>query len=420
MRGKVFRTVLGLGLLTCILVLCGGGVAFGKSQVTIQCGNWQWLEPGRAEVLEGFIEAFEKEYPSIKVEKLAIPYSSYTDGLATQFEAGMGPDIFFIQGKSLIPWIARQYLAPLDELIDLKAYADEFSSQQEVAVRDGQTYAVLYEGFTYAGLIYNKELLDKAGVKVPTTPQELLEASEAIYKATGKIGLIYPTSTSSLGYLSWGARMITYGFGGMVVKDGEFAVNQPEFIQGVEFLKQIYDCKSHPAGMDFGLQRQLFLEGEAAMCIDGCYWPSTVRMNNPELYEVTGVAPLPFPEPYRQIETNWYALNANSSKEKKEAAAEFLKFLMRPEIASKWAFESGIPGLNSTYKAVSEALPWFKVYEDAFEWGVPEAHPGYEEKTNEINDMIANQVVVVLSGRMTAKEAMDQLKKDLDKRFAVK
>ena len=33
-------------------------VAFGKSQVTIQCGNWQWLEPGRAEVLE-VCEAFE-------------------------------------------------------------------------------------------------------------------------------------------------------------------------------------------------------------------------------------------------------------------------------------------------------------------------------------------------------------------------
>ena len=68
------------------------------------------------------------------VEKLAIPYSSYTDGLATQFE----PEwvlTYSLSGQIPDSWIARQYLAPLDELIDLKAYADEFSSQQEVAVK---------------------------------------------------------------------------------------------------------------------------------------------------------------------------------------------------------------------------------------------------------------------------------------------
>ncbi len=404
------------GLALVFLMILGVGSAFAK--VTLQYANWQWHESGRSDVLQSFVDAFEKANPDITIEKVAIPYSTYNDALTTQFEAGGGPDLMFVQDMALIPWINHGYLASLNELMDLASFSEFFPVQQETAVKDGKTFAVIYEGFPYAGLSYNKLLFEKAGIDVPTTPEELLEASDAIYKATGKPGLIHPTNLSNPSYIMQGGMIVIEGFGGRIVKDGKFAVTEPEFIKGVEFLKKIYNLESTPAGMEFGVQRQQFLAGDAGMVMDGSYWPSIVKMNNPELYENLGVAKLPFPDQASPFETNWYAVNNNSKN--KEAAAKFVTFLLSPEQANKWAVISSIPGLTYTYEAVEKEYPWFKIYADVSPQGVVRMLPGYESHTPEIRRMVADAISSAMSGQQSCEDAMKRLEKDLLKRFGDK
>lgn len=391
------------------------GVTSVFAQVTLKYANWQWLEPGRAEVLQEFVDAFEAENPDIKIEKIAIPYSTYNDALLTQFEAGSGPDVMFVQDMALIPWIDRGYLAPLDDLIDLSKYADSFPVQQETAVKDGNNFAIIYEGFPYAGLCYNKKLFEAAGVDVPKTPEEFLKVSDAIYEATGKPGLIHPTNLANPSYIMQGGMIVIMGFGGRIVKDGKFAVAEPEFIEGVKFLRKIYELDSTPTGTEFGVQRQQFLAGDAGMVMDGSYWPSIVKMNNPELYENLGVANLPFPDPASPFETNWYAVNAKSPN--KQAAAKFVEFLLQPKQANKWAVISSIPGLTYTYDAVQKEYPWFEVYAKVSPYGVVRMLPGYESNTPEIRRMVADAISAAMSGQVPAQEAMEQLHKDLINRF---
>jgi len=388
------------------------------AQVTLKYANWQWLEPGRADILQEFINAFEAKNPNIKIEKVAIPYSSYNDALATQFEAGSGPDVLFIQDMALVSWINRGYLAMLDNLIDLDKYANAFPVQQKTAIKEGKTFAIMYEGFPYAGLCYNKLLFEKAGVSVPKTPEELLSVSDAIYKATGKTGLIHPTDFSNPSYILQGGEIVTMGFGGRIVKNGKFAVAEPEFIKGVEFLKKIYNLKSTPAGIEFGIQRQQFLAGDAGMVMDGSYWPLIVKLNNPGLYKNLGVAKLPFPDPATPFETNWYAINAKSPN--REAAAKFIDFLLQPEQANKWAINSGIPGLTYTYAPLVKEYPWFKVYADAAPYGIVRTLPGYEDNTPEIRRMVADAISTVMSGQQSSEKAMQQLQRELINRFGKK
>lgn len=242
----VFRHLLCiLVILVTLFFICE---TIATAQTTIKYSNWQFLEPGRGEVLEEIIKAFE-EKTGVKVERISIPYSSYNDTLTTQFEAGYGPDIVFVQDSTLIPWMKKGYFTDLDSLINLERYAADFPVQQSYGIMDGKTFAILYEGFPYAGMVYNKELLEKAGVNVPTTPEELVLVSEAVFQATGKYGLIQRTDLSNLEYLFNGAIIIIYGFGGRVVNDkGEFTVNSPDFINGVEYFRRIYNLKSTPAG----------------------------------------------------------------------------------------------------------------------------------------------------------------------------
>jgi len=387
------------------------------AEVTIKYANWQWLEKGRLDILQGFVDQFEAKNPGVKIEKVPTPYSAYNDALSTSFEAGGGPDIFFIQDMALVSWIDRGYLEPLDNWITLKDYAEAFPPQQVTAEKDGKTYAVIYEGFPYGALIYNKVLLDKAKVDVPKTPDELLMVSDAVFEATGKTGLAHPTNFANPSYIMQGGMIVIEGFGGRIVKDGKFAVKEPEFIKGVEFLTEIYNLKSHPAGMQFGLQRQQFLDGEAAMVMDGSYWPGMCKTASEELYANIGVARCPFPDPASPFETNWYAINTNSSEPKKEAAAKFIQFLLEPEQANKWATISGIPGLTFTYDAVEKENPWFEVYAEVSPYGIVRPLPGHESDTPEIRKIVADSISFAMSGKVTPKEAMNKLQEDLEKRF---
>lgn len=406
------------------LALLCVGLAFGvfaEDVITITYANWQFLEPARSDVLKEFIAKFEQQYPNIRVETMAIPYSSYADVITTQFEAGAGPDILFVPDFSLIPWLEHGYFVPLNDLIDLSKYENEFPEQQALGIRNGKVYAIMYEGFPYNALIINKRLLDEAGVDIPTTPEELLAASNAVYDVTGAFGLIHPTDCSNRTYIMQGGMIVIHGFGGRIVTpDGRFAVNSPEFVKGVEFLKQIFNSRGTPLGMMFGQQRNAFLAGQAAMVLDGSYWPAIVRGAAPEVYKNLVVVHAPFPVQAGPFETNWYAISANSDRQHQEAAAKFLEFLLAPEQAIMWARISAIPGLKFTYQAVLEENPWFQVYVDVAPNGIPRPLPGHEAQTPEIYKMVADYICYATLGQMSPQEAMDELQRKLTETFVTK
>lgn len=416
MKKSLVFMFIGLMLSTALLFSAGKSEAKAES-ITITWGNWQFLESGRDVVLEGFVKDFEAANPGIKVEPAPIAYSTFNDVLTTQFRAGKGPDVIRIQDMTLVPWMKMGFLAPLDNLIDLSKYQAEFQEQQSLGVMNGKTLALICEGFPYGALMINGKLLAASGMDVPTTPEELLAVSDAIYNATGFTGLAHATEFANQSYIMQSGMIVIEGYGGRIIKNGEFAVNDSDFVEGVEFLVDIYNLKSHPAGLPFGLQREQFLAGEAGMVMDGSYWPGIVRANDEELYQNLIVAKLPFRDPATEFETNWDAINANSSPEKQAAAAKFIEFLMSKDVASKWALESAIPGLKFTAKAISDEYPWFKVFADASPTGIVRPVPGYEADTPEIRKMVADGISYALSGEVTPKQAMDKLKKDLDQRF---
>lgn len=418
MKKSLLSLFMVFALLMCTLPIYSAGQNEEDSgEVTITWGNWQFLESGRDEILEGFIEDFEAANPNITVEPVPISYSSYNDALTTQFRAGKGPDVLRVQDMVLVPWMKMGFLEPLDDLIDLSKYEKDFPEQQSLAIKDGKNLAVICEGFPYGALMINGELLEATGMDVPTTPEELLAVSDAIYEATGFTGLAHATEFSNQSYIMQSGMIVIEGFGGRIVKNGKFAVNDEDFVEGVEFQVDIYNRESHPSGMQFGLQREQFLSGEAGMVMDGSYWPGIVRANDEKLYENLIVAKLPFEDPASPFETNWDAINANSSPEKQEAAAKFIEFLMSKEVASKWALDSAIPGLNFTAEAISAEYPWFEIYAEASPHGVVRPLPGYEADTPEIRKMVADGISSAMSGEVSAREAMDKLKKDLDQRF---
>jgi len=396
--------------LSVLLLVAFSGIMQAQ-KIQIRFANWQFLEPGRDTLLYQFIEEFEAQNPGVEIVAEAIPYSTYNERIANELRAGQGPDVFFSQEFSIIPWIQDGFVAPLDDLIDLAKY--DFLPQQSSAIYNGKTYAVLYEGFPYAGLICNMKLFEEAGVEIPTTPEELIEAAQKLTKAPDQWGLAHAFAFANHAYIMQSGMMVIKGFGGRIVdEDGNIAVDSPEFIAGVEYLKQLYDSGGVPVGTEFRLQRQWFTEGKVAMVMDGPYWPLIVKEENPELYEHLEVARLPFPDPASPYETNWYMISANSQH--KEIAAKFIEHLLSKDIQKTWAVGSGMgTGEAWTLDAVSDAYSWFQVYSDVSPYGVVRIYPGLERHTAQARKMVADAISEVLIGRKTAAQSMADLKNQL-------
>lgn len=84
---------------------------------------------------------------------------------------------------------------PLDDfLADAEWFANELPILQ-VAQRDGQTYGVVLTA-SPQGLLYNQQLLDAAGVDVPTTVEEFYDAVLAVKEKTGEWGYIFSMDTA--------------------------------------------------------------------------------------------------------------------------------------------------------------------------------------------------------------------------------
>ncbi|MEM3658675.1 MAG: extracellular solute-binding protein [Candidatus Hadarchaeum sp.] len=397
------------------------------ASVTITYASWWFLEVGRADVLRGIIEAFEAENPDIEVKMVEIPYAQFNTKLVTEFEAGAGPDIFSIQHEALIPWIQKGYLEPLNGYLtqeEMLSWDKIFIHFYEEAKSGGIVYALPFEFVNYAGLIYNRRILEAAGLNYPPrTPQELIQFSERIVASgAAPIGLIYFIDPANPYYLVGGGLMrAMFGFNARFTdENGNFTVNTPEFLAAVKFMKQIYDSPATPV-IPMGVQREAFNKGQAAMTIDGSYYMSIVKAANPEHFEDYAVAPLPFAHRYHKAECNMHGINKNSSPEKKLAAARLLKFLVSRNVQLKWARECFVgPARTDVGIELVDVYPWYRVYFEAAPYAVSPYVTGHEAETLEIRAFVADYITRILLGLVSPEQGLEELQRDLATTFGRK
>jgi ABC-type glycerol-3-phosphate transport system substrate-binding protein len=395
------------------------GVVGAEEGVTkIKFANVFWLEPGRKEQFERYSKAFEEKFPQYKIEPIAIPYNEYTDKMKILL-ASDPPDLLQVYDQQIKLWADQGYLEPLDDYLDFTTLMDEFASPaaQKVAEIDGKMYGIYELAGTYSGLIYNKKMLQDAGVEVPKTPDELITAALKLTKAPDQYGFIAANTPQNPAYLMQHAMITINGFGGRIVKeDGTFGINSPEFIEGVKFYKKLYDSGVVPKAMDYTTQRKLFFAGKAAMCQDGGYFVSWTESENPNLKGLIDLAPLPYPKNTYPLEVEFFSISSKSSPEVKKGAVEWLKFFLTPEIQADYLSFAVEP---VTMKAAitekfKKQYPWFRVTEAAVPVGIPLVLAGYETQTPEIRKIVSDYIGKVLQLNEDPTKAMNDCQKEIE------
>ena len=255
-------------LLVLVMVLslaaCGAKKADdGKATVTMiaaqygnETANW-WAE---------FETKFEAANENIDLVVDVVSWNDIYTVVNTRIANGEQPDLLNIDGFA--DYQADGLLLPASEWVSEATYAKFFPSFLDQSVVDGVVWAVPDLASARA-LYYNADILEAAGVKVPTTWDELKAACEAIkaYDAS-----IYP----------WGVDMTTdegqacfayYAWnngGDFVDAQGNWVLNSAENAEAVNFIVSMVKdglTNSDPTTETRYDLQEMFAAGKVAMMI---------------------------------------------------------------------------------------------------------------------------------------------------------
>ena len=213
-----------------------------------------------------FVAKFNAANEGINLVVDVVSWNDIYTVVNTRIANGEAPDLLNID--VFADYQADGLLLPAEEWCSAETYAKFFPSFLAESVVDDVVWAVPDLASARA-LYYNKDILDAAGVAVPTTWEELKAACEAIkaYDAN-----IYP----------WGVDMTTdegqacfayYAWnngGGFVDADGKWTLNSAENVEAVEFITDLVKAgltNTDPATETRYDLQDKFAAGQLAMMI---------------------------------------------------------------------------------------------------------------------------------------------------------
>ncbi|AZM58844.1 MULTISPECIES: ABC transporter substrate-binding protein [unclassified Streptomyces] len=246
MRSTGIRhTLVALGVGALALTACGSDgdeAADGKTRITVNC-----MPPKSAKVDRQFFEedvaAFEKKNPGIDV----VPHDAFPCQDPKTFDAklagGQMEDVFYTY------FTDARHVVDINQAADLTPYIKELKSYdtiqqqlRDIYTVDGKVYGIPRTGYSM-GLIYNRELFEKAGLdpdRPPATWDEVRDAAKRI-AALGD-GVLGYADYSAQNQGGWHFTAELYSRGGDVVSaDGKKAtIDTPE---GRAVLRTLHDMR---------------------------------------------------------------------------------------------------------------------------------------------------------------------------------
>jgi multiple sugar transport system substrate-binding protein len=163
-----------------LLSACSNDKSAGAGDGSVKFEGWDY----EASLVQQNLDNFTKT-SNIKVNYTPITSAQYVQKVVAEFTGGGGPDALYVYDDSLAAWVEGDYLQPLDGMPGVdEVYAGIYPGNAEAMTYQGKRYGLPY--YTDSNcLIYNAEILAKAGFAKPPTSLEELEAQAAKIKSDG-------------------------------------------------------------------------------------------------------------------------------------------------------------------------------------------------------------------------------------------
>lgn len=329
------------------LAACGGGAAPGESTGASTAGSGSggaataWaLTGGSEEMFKKQFEQWNADHPDQQLSVEWFANDAFKEKIRTSVGSGNAPTLVYSwAGGTLADYVANDEVVDISEAVSgiLERVIPSVAANGQI---DGKTYAVPNTQSQPVVLYYNQDVLDAAGVEVPTTYEELLTAVEAL-KADGviPIALAGQSKWPELMYIQY----LTDRIGGpevfQRVLDGEpDAWSDPAILEALTKIQELADAGAFGNSLgsvtaDANADVALVYTGKAAMILQGSWVYPTFLSDAPDLVSSGALGYMNFP----QVEggagdpanivgnpSNFWSVSASASPEAQATATEFL------------------------------------------------------------------------------------------------
>ena len=320
-------------------------------------------------VLQSIIDKYEARYPGTKINQVVMTSGDYGNLALTRISANPKAAVFVTMRGGQFD---NFYKAGLLKDLSSQRYAQQNFIQSALTpgTVDGKIFGLPYQSL-FNNPIYNAELFQKQGWKVPTTWSQTLAFCKTA-KAAGFIPFAWPGGTRGNAGQILNAFMMNSAPYATVLKNatdidkGRADLTGDWFTGIAKQYKQMADAGCFPAnatGYTDTVAPADFAAGKAAIYPTGTFGMSSVTRLNPAMagkMKIFGLITTDSKPYYEGITNNTFILSVNtkSSATDQRIANSFISFLATAPIAQEYAVGTSqhVSVINVDYSANPDLL----------------------------------------------------------------
>lgn len=370
-KGVILSMVatLSLGL----LAGCSGGSSSKTSKEVASKDDVKvWVqfsdETAEGKAWEQVVQNFNKKYKGkYKVVTEYIPRSGsgggYEDKVNAAITTNSLPDVITLDGPNTAAYAKSKVITPLDDYLKDNNMEDVLDSIKQQGTYDGKFYAFGYSE-SNVGIYYNKKMFKEAGIdesslptlKKPWTWDEFKAVSKKL-KDHFKEAAIDFRLNSNDEMLPYAYMPLIWSNGGSVVnEDGTKAegyFNSKESTQAVQFIQDLVkEGYTTVSPVEKG-----FETGQYPMVLSGSWTIADLQTNYKDID--FGILPYPVSNKTKKLvsPSGSWQLAVTTKSNKKDAAAEFVKFATNTESSEILSLgNSVLPIRKSTIENIKDKV----------------------------------------------------------------
>lgn len=221
------------------------------------------------------VQEYMKLHPNVKIELTGASADDLTRNIQMAAQSNTLPELFWIRQPVAVEMAKAGYLADLsDEFLVDQELADSFLPHVLDSLKiDGKLYGIPCE-LQSNGLWINKAILDKYGLDMPVTYEDLLECARVL----NENGIIPIAQGGKEVFTAWAWENAHCRFGFYDHIDGIIAGtdkwNNPDYLNFYQKLADMREAKvfsDNAKNTDYALSVEQFLSGQAAMLNSGVW-----------------------------------------------------------------------------------------------------------------------------------------------------
>jgi len=258
-----------ISLLVIVIGVSACAVTTVADEATLVWAGWGKEEATMESLFDWIIETWDQAHEGVaQIEWMGWPWSETQKQLVLISNTGTPPDVAQLSNEWQASLVAGDALADLNSLIDRSWMQDTYVESTLLAGNvDGKQYSLPWTASSI-GMLYNPQLLSKAGYAVPPTTIDQFEDCLATLKKLDPEIIPYAamtkTGSTMKDFQQW---LWTYG-ASILDANGNVVINSPAAVRAVEWYKELYDKGYISIDIDRFDARTLFVQGKVGFYDD--------------------------------------------------------------------------------------------------------------------------------------------------------